>query len=130
MRRILLTGISATGKSTVITELAVRGYKAFDLDCDEFSEWVEVSNDIDEYGSTVEPGRDWVWREGRVRVLLQAHVNGVMFVSGCAANMGNLLDQFQTIILLSATREVIADRLRLADQQSIWQAGRRNATRA
>jgi hypothetical protein len=38
MKRILLTGMSGTGKSTVTSELAVRGYKAVDLDCDTFSE--------------------------------------------------------------------------------------------
>ena len=41
MKRILLTGMSGTGKSTLISELAARGYKAVDADCDAFSEWVE-----------------------------------------------------------------------------------------
>lgn len=43
MKRILLTGMSGTGKSTVICELAALGYKAVDADSDEYSEWVEVS---------------------------------------------------------------------------------------
>ncbi len=42
MKRILLTGMSGTGKSTVIAELATRGYKAVDADGDEFSQWMEV----------------------------------------------------------------------------------------
>ena len=32
MKRVLLTGMSGTGKSTVINELAARGYKAVDTD--------------------------------------------------------------------------------------------------
>ena len=32
MKRVLLTGMSGTGKSTVINELAARGYKAVDID--------------------------------------------------------------------------------------------------
>jgi predicted ATPase len=32
MKRVLLTGMSGTGKSTVIKELAARGYKAVDTD--------------------------------------------------------------------------------------------------
>lgn len=111
MVRILLTGVSGTGKSTVITELTRLGYKAVDLDCDEFSEWIEVVNDVDEYGSSVEPGRDWVWREDRVRTLLDAPGSGILFVSGCAANMGKFLDHFDAVILLSATRELMAHRL-------------------
>ncbi|WP_220198842.1 hypothetical protein [Ktedonospora formicarum] len=39
MKRILLTGMSGTGKSAIICELAARGYKAVDVDSDEFSQW-------------------------------------------------------------------------------------------
>jgi predicted ATPase len=42
VKRVLLTGMSGTGKSTLIGELAARGYKAVDLDADEWSEWVDV----------------------------------------------------------------------------------------
>jgi energy-coupling factor transporter ATP-binding protein EcfA2 len=37
MKRILLTGMSGTGKSSVIRELAGLGYKAIDADSDEWS---------------------------------------------------------------------------------------------
>ena len=58
MKRILVTGMSGTGKSTVIGELAARGYKAVDADCDEFSEWVEFTGDSGSFGSPVEVDRD------------------------------------------------------------------------
>ena len=43
MKRVLLTGMSGIGKSTVIAALAARGYKAIDADADEWSHWVLAS---------------------------------------------------------------------------------------
>ena len=111
MKRILLTGMSGTGKSAVIAELAARGYWAVDLDTNEFSHWVAVASVADSTGSPVEPGRDWVWREDRVQALLAAEAAGPLFVSGCAANMGQFLSQFDAVILLSAPAAVIVTRL-------------------
>jgi shikimate kinase len=111
VKRILLTGMSGTGKSTVIGELAVRGFKAVDADSDEFSEWVEVTGDSGVPGSPVEPDRDWVWREDRIQELLSTEDADVLFLSGCAPNMGKFLHQFDRIILLSAPAEVIIERL-------------------
>jgi dephospho-CoA kinase len=45
MKHILLTGMSGTGKSTIIDELAARGYKAIDADCEAFSMWVTVNSE-------------------------------------------------------------------------------------
>lgn len=111
MKRILLTGMSGTGKSTLIAELATRGYKAVDADCDEFSEWVDVNGDTDLFGSTVEPNRDWMWREGRIQDLLSTEDSDVLFLSGCAENMPKFFSQFDHIILLSASADVIVERL-------------------
>ena len=111
VKRILLTGMSGTGKSTVIDALAARGYKAVDADGDEFSQWVEVSGDAGVPGLPVEPGRDWVWREDRMQALLSTEDADVLFVSGCAPNMGTFLHQFDHVVLLSAPAEVIVARL-------------------
>ncbi len=112
MRRILLTGMSGTGKSTVIDALRARGYKAVDADGDAFSHWVAVRGDAEVPGSPVEPDRDWVWREDRIQALLSAEDADVLFVSGCAPNMGMFLSQFDHVVLLSAPTEVIVERLR------------------
>jgi predicted ATPase len=42
MKRVLITGMSGTGKSSVIQELAARGYRAHDLDTPEWSEWIDA----------------------------------------------------------------------------------------
>jgi shikimate kinase len=112
MKRILLTGMSGTGKSTVTSELAIHGYKAIDLDCDTFSEWVDLNGALESPGSPVEADRDWMWRADQVDELLSIEDADVLFVSGCASNMGQFLPRFDHIILLSAPADVIVERLK------------------
>jgi shikimate kinase len=109
MKRVLITGMSGTGKSSVIRELAARGYRAYDLDTPEWSQWVDAAA-----SDTLTPaqGKDWVWREGRVRELLSIAEDGTLFVGGCAENMRRLFPLIDTVILLSAPVETIMERLK------------------
>lgn len=115
MKRILLTGMSGTGKSAVIEELAKLGYKAIDLDSTEFSHWIVV-DPSDEL--TPEEGKDWVWQEDRVQKLLSTEDADTLFVSGCAENMGQFLTQFNHVILLSAPADVLVERLKTRTNNS------------
>jgi dephospho-CoA kinase len=90
--------MSGTGKSTVIGELAARGYQAVDLDQPAWSE----------YG----PDGDWIWREDRIRDLLSVEDGKVLFVSGCASNQGKFYPQLDKIVLFSAPTAVLVERLR------------------
>lgn len=118
MKRILVTGMSGTGKSTVIGELAARGYKAIDADTDEYSEWVEVVGDTNGLGSPAWGARDWLWREDRIQALLSTEDADVLFVSGCAANMRTFIPQFDHVVLLSAPTAVLVERLRTRTNNS------------
>ncbi|HEU5228926.1 MAG TPA: AAA family ATPase [Ktedonobacteraceae bacterium] len=112
MKRILLTGMSGTGKSTVIRELASHGYKAVDADGDTFSQWVEVIGEENAEVALVDGNKDWVWREDCIQDLLSTEDADVLFVSGCAENMPKFFPQFDLIVLLSAPASVIVERLR------------------
>jgi len=97
VKRILLTGMSGTGKSTVIVELATRGYRAIDMDEPGWSEYA--------------PDGDWIWREDCVREALACEEGDVLFISGCASNQVRFYPQFDAIVLFSAPTEVLIERL-------------------
>jgi shikimate kinase len=108
MKRVLVTGMSGTGKSTVINELAARGYKAVDTDDHGLSEWVAVP--LDE-PTGLAPGQDWAWREDRIQDLLSTDDADVLFLSGCSPNQGKFYPQFDHIVLLTAPAAVMVERL-------------------
>ena len=99
---VLVTGMSGTGKSTALVELARRGHRVVDTDHDGFSEDVPPSD-----------GREWeqVWREDRIDALLDQHDDGVLFISGCVSNQGKFYPRFDAVVLLSAPADVILERV-------------------
>jgi shikimate kinase len=109
MSRILITGMSGTGKSTVIGRLAALGHAAVDADTEEWSEWAVVR--IPGTPPSSPPVRDWVWQEEPMRALLETPRGGPLFISGCAANQGRFYDRFDCIVLFSASAEVMLDRI-------------------
>lgn len=96
MKRILLTGMSGTGKTTVIRALAARGFKAIDTD----DGWCEPLPD----------GRQQ-WRADTVAALLDTEDAPVLFVAGCEENQVQFHPRFDHIVLLSAPPDVLAGRL-------------------
>ncbi|MDA0366623.1 MAG: AAA family ATPase [Chloroflexi bacterium] len=109
MRRILITGMSGTGKSTLIGELAALGYKPVDTD-DDWPHWVTIAPDpANTRSAAAEP--NWLWHEDRVQRLLATEDAEVLFVSGCRTNQAQFYPQFEHVILLTAPPALIAERL-------------------
>ena len=98
---VLVTGMSGTGKSTVLAELARRGYRVVDTDDDDWSDEVPAP----------EGGVEQLWREDRIRALLDSHREGALFLAGCVRNQGRFRDRFDAVILLSVPEDVLLDRI-------------------
>ena len=105
MRRVLITGMSGTGKTSVIEALARAGYKAIDTGWNPDRETPPPPGDPDADG----PG--WVWREDRIRDLLATEDAEVLFLSATVPNQSSFYGWFDHVVLLSATPEVTAQRL-------------------
>ena len=101
MSVVLVTGMSGTGKSTTLAELARRGHRVVETDRPPWSEEV-----TDQDGAPAQ-----VWREEALRALLDGHRDGWLFLAGCVSNQGRFYDRFAAVVLLSAPRDVLLDRL-------------------
>ena len=99
---VLVTGMSGTGKSTALAELARRGHRVVDTDYGAYSEDVPRSNG---------DGGERVWREDRIDALLDESEEGVLFISGCVSNQGTFYPRFDAIVLLTAPEDVILERV-------------------
>jgi dephospho-CoA kinase len=99
---VLVTGMSGTGKSAALAELARRGHRVVDTDFGGYSE---------EVPSAEAGGWEQVWREDRIAALLDEHTDGALFVSGCVSNQGKFYPRFDAIVLLSAPRNVLLERV-------------------
>jgi shikimate kinase len=91
MSHVLVTGMSGTGKTTLLQELARRGRQTVDTD----------------YGNWVLP--DGTWDEARMAALLAGSQS--LVVSGTVENQPHFYDRFAAVVLLSAPVDVLIARV-------------------
>jgi shikimate kinase len=98
VRKILLTGMSGTGKSSALAELRRRGFDVVDTDHGGWTEWSEAEG-------------GYVWDEGRIAELLTREEGPTLYVSGTVSNQGRFYPRFDAVVLLSAPAEVLLSRI-------------------
>ena len=98
VQKILVTGMSGTGKSSALAQLGKLGFRVVDTDVGGWSEWSDT-----EGGS--------VWREDRMAQLLVSDRGPSLYVSGTVSNQGRFYDRFDAVVLLSAPAEVLLSRI-------------------
>lgn len=104
--KVLVTGMSGTGKSSALAALAPRGYRVVDTDEPGWRGYSPDPNPRD----PVHQG-EWLWIEPRMRELLDAPDDRALFVSGCVRNQSAFYDRFDAVVLLSAPAPVILERV-------------------
>ena len=96
MTRVLITGMSGVGKSSLLAELGGRGYRTVDTDYGDYHETIDGEQ---------------LWREDRIAALLAENNAGPLFVQGTTRNQVVFYPVFDHIVLLSAPADVLVERL-------------------
>ena len=101
MAVILVTGMSGTGKSTLLKELGKRGFRVVDTDT----------------GGWIDEGAERLWREDRIDALIAEHEQSrePLFIAGTVRNQGRFYPRFDEIVLLSAPLAVMLERIASRD---------------
>jgi shikimate kinase len=98
MRRILVTGMSGTGKSSALERLGLLGFRTVDTDEGDWTEWSDADG-------------GYVWREERIAELLAGDEGTSLYVSGTVSNQGRFYNRFDAVVLLTAPTNVLLSRI-------------------
>lgn len=115
MKKIFITGVSGTGKTTVAEELEKRGIHAISIDEAGVCSWIDkqTGQKVDHEVTTDDEfirNHDWICNVPQLIELMERG-DGVAVVLGSASNQKDLLHLFDKILLLQCPPEVFIKRI-------------------
>lgn len=96
MAILFITGLSGTGKSTVLERLKVMGYPVVDTD----------------YGYIKEDDGEVVLDEEKVTNLLKEHEDSHLFIAGVYSNQAKFYEYFDYVVLLKVDLDIMLERIK------------------
>ena len=117
MKKIYITGVSGTGKTTIAQELERRGYYAISIDeTDGLCSWINQETGRNDGGKDAEmtiafvDTHDWVCDTSYLTRLLEKD-RDIAFVLGMATNQSEFLSVFDKIFVLQCAPETFLKRI-------------------
>ena len=117
MKKIYITGVSGTGKTTVAKELEKRGFYTISIDeVEGLCSWVHQETREKHGGKDTEltlefvDAHDWILDVEYLNKLLEKDVE-TAFVLGMAGNQNDFLHMFDKILLLQCSPETFSARI-------------------
>ena len=136
-KSIFITGMAGSGKSTISKELNLLGYRAHDIEADEYGLFTMVRRDtgkpFEDYDNAdlgkVKIAR-WICDTDKLKILLSKQNEDLAFYCGVASNNDEVMSLFDVSILLQASKETIYKRLLTREGKDDYgntEEGRQNA---
>lgn len=117
MRKVYITGVSGTGKTTIAKELEKRGFYVISIDeVDNLCSWRDQATGENHGGKEAEMSldfvdtHDWICDIEYLNKLLHKDVD-IAFVLGMATNQDEFLHIFDKILLLQCSPEIFCKRI-------------------
>jgi broad-specificity NMP kinase len=117
-RRILITGVSGVGKTSVGKYLKKIGYKSVDIEnVEEMFRMVHkgtknIFSDYDNANPEHVRNAEWICDIDRLKSLLKSQKSNFSFYSGIASNMDDALPLFDKVFVLRPGAKVLNERLK------------------
>jgi len=118
MQKILITGVSGSGKSTVCKELKKLGYEAYGIEDipGMFDMYHKGTKRVFENYSNKNPehikNAEWLCDVDKLKQLLDSQKSKFSFYCGIASNMDDILPLFDKVFVLQPDSEILNERLK------------------